>query len=60
LESRDVTSITLAVDPGKLRLASEAIKRFRRELAGLLETGQRTEVYHLNIQLIPITQGGGN
>jgi uncharacterized protein (TIGR02147 family) len=58
LEVRDITSITMAIDVGKIHEASDAIARFRREMAGLLENGKRTEVYHLNIQLIPINQGG--
>ena len=35
--------------------AKEKIAHFRREMAGLLEIGTKTEVYNLNIQLVPVS-----
>ena len=60
LELRDISSITLAIDTRKLAEAKLAIKKFRYEMAKLLETGSRTEVYHLNVQLVPVTGAGRN
>ena len=56
LEERDVTSMTMAIDPKKLPMAKALIREFRFKLAELLETGRRTEVYNLNLQLIPVTK----
>lgn len=56
IDERDITSMTMAIDPKKLPLAKELIRKFRFDLAALLETGKRTEVYNLNVQLIPVTK----
>lgn len=56
LEERDITSMTMAIDPKKIPLAKELIRKFRFDLAVLLETGKRTEVYNLNLQLVPVTK----
>jgi uncharacterized protein (TIGR02147 family) len=61
---RDVTSVTMAIDPAKLPAAKEMIRHFRRQLAKLLEDDEpnRTEVYQLNIQFLPLSKrtNGGN
>jgi plasmid maintenance system antidote protein VapI/DNA-binding MarR family transcriptional regulator len=56
IELRDISAVTMAVDLKKLPAAKQLIRQFRRQLAALLETGQRTEVYNLNIQLVPVTK----
>jgi uncharacterized protein (TIGR02147 family) len=60
--ARDITSITMAIDPAKLSIAKEMIRHFRRQLAELLEDEEshRTEVYQLNIQLMPLTNLDSN
>ena len=55
LAQRDVSSVTMAVDIARLPEACALIRAFRRDLAALLETGDRTEVYNLNIQLVPLS-----
>jgi hypothetical protein len=55
MPERDVTSVTVAVD-SNLPRAKSLIKKFRRQLAALLETGEPGEVYQLNVQLIPVTR----
>lgn len=55
LELRDVTSLTLAIDPRKLEEAKLHIRRFRKQMEKLLEKGRKTEVYRLNIQLLPLS-----
>lgn len=57
VEERDVTSITMAIDVSKREVAKKEIRRFRRRMARLLEEGNKTEVYQLNIQLIPLSRG---
>lgn len=59
LELRDVTSITMAIDPRRLPEAKERIRAFRRGLSEFLESGNRSEVYRLNIQLMPVTKKRG-
>lgn len=55
VDTRDFTSITMAIDPEKLSIAKEMIKSFRRKLCKFLESENRKEVYDLNIQLLPVT-----
>lgn len=57
VDQRDVTSSTLAGDPARVPHAKEMIRAFRRQLARFLEDGVRTEVFDLNVQLIPVTLG---
>ncbi len=54
---RDITSIIGAINPENLPKAKELILEFRRRLSTFLEHGKKTEVYQLNIQLIPLTKG---
>lgn len=56
ISERDFTSITMAIDPNKIELAKEKIKKFRRELSSVLEKGNPKEVYELSIQFFPLTQ----
>jgi uncharacterized protein (TIGR02147 family) len=55
IEKRDITSITLAIAPERIPLAKELIRRFRKKIAIHLQEGEKSEVYLLNIQLIPLT-----
>jgi transcriptional regulator with XRE-family HTH domain len=55
-EEKDITSITMAIDPKNLDQAREMIKQFRRDLCALAETGQQKQVYNLGIQLYPISK----
>lgn len=57
VEMRDITNITMAVNPKQLPEAKAIIGRFRRKLSKLLENGDsRTEVYTLAVQLFPLTK----
>lgn len=55
VKDRDITTMTMAIDKKKISEAKELIKNFRRSLCKLLESGDKNEVYNLNIQLIPLT-----
>jgi uncharacterized protein (TIGR02147 family) len=55
LELRDITSITMAIDLKKIAIAKKIIKEFRHKMADVLEVGNQTEVYNLNIQLVPVS-----
>ena len=52
---RDITSITFAVNKENIIEAKELIKEFRRKMASFLSKGPKTEVYNLNVQLVPMS-----
>lgn len=56
VDQRDVTSQTFAADPRKIAAAKAMIREFRRGLVHFLEGDNCTEVFDLNIQLLPITR----
>lgn len=56
LKERDITSITMAVDKSKLDEAKTMIKDFRRKLCAFLESGEKNEVYAMNIQLFQLSK----
>lgn len=60
VELRDITSITMAIDPDRLPEAKKKLRSLRRELCAHLEGGKKSEVYRLNIQLVPVTKRGKN
>ncbi|MEK7357423.1 MAG: TIGR02147 family protein [Bdellovibrionota bacterium] len=55
-DRKDITSITIAADSRKLKVAKEKIKKFRRELCAFLEDGESDSVFHLALQLYPVTE----
>jgi len=57
LDKREIVSITMAIDPKKLPVAKRMISRFLKKLSNVLEVSPQKEVYNLNIQLFPLTQG---
>jgi transcriptional regulator with XRE-family HTH domain len=54
-EQKDITSMTIAADSRKINEAKEKIKKFRRELCDFLEAGEGDSVFHLALQLYPVT-----
>ncbi|MEK7356098.1 MAG: TIGR02147 family protein [Bdellovibrionota bacterium] len=53
---KDITSMTMAIDPKNLDRAREMIKNFRRDLCVLLEEGAQSQVYNVGIQLYPLSK----
>ena len=53
---RDITSISMAMDPKKLPIAKEMIRQFRRTLCSFLESDKKEEIYYLTVQLFPVTR----
>jgi uncharacterized protein (TIGR02147 family) len=51
---RDFSSITFAIDPKLLPKAKEKIKKFRRSMNKFFESGEKTRVYEIAIQLFPL------
>ncbi|MBI2026763.1 MAG: TIGR02147 family protein [Deltaproteobacteria bacterium] len=54
IENRNITGMTMAVDPKKIPDAKQRIQKFSRELMQFLETGEKTKVYQLNVQLFEL------
>jgi hypothetical protein len=56
-ESREISSMTFAVDPAQMPLAADEIRKFRVYLMNLLgKKGNPREVYHLAVQFYPVTR----
>jgi uncharacterized protein (TIGR02147 family) len=55
-EEKDITSMTMAIDISNINKARELTRKYRREMCALLEDGEQTQVYHLGIQLYPISK----
>lgn len=53
---RDISGITLTLDPGRMDEAKAVIRDFRRKMASLVAESECTEVYQLNIQLFNLTE----
>lgn len=56
LELRDFGAIIMGADPERLDEARELIRRLRRELCSLLESGSPRAVYAFTMQLFPLTK----
>lgn len=54
-QSREISGITMAVNPDHIPLAKEKIKEFKKEISKILTEGSCTEVFQMNIQLFPLT-----
>jgi uncharacterized protein (TIGR02147 family) len=57
LETRDFSSMTMAIDPEKIPQAKDMIKKFRRTLSAFLESGDKKEVYRICMQMFPLSHG---
>ena len=53
---REFSFTTMAIDPKKIPEAKLMIRNFRRKLCEFLESGEKTEVYELCVQMFPRTQ----
>lgn len=53
---KDITSMTMSINPAKLPEARKLIQNFRRELCAFLEDGPRSRVYNLGVQLFPLSR----
>ena len=53
---RDITSIVLPINMANLPKAKEMARDFRRKVATLLEEGEKTEVYNICVQIVPVTR----
>lgn len=54
-EVRDFSSMTMAMDPARMTEAKKFIQKFRQKFSLMVEDGEASEVYGLNIQFFPLT-----
>jgi uncharacterized protein (TIGR02147 family) len=55
IDQRDFLGVTMAIDPSKIPLAKKLLREFVGTLCSTLETGEQTEVYRFNSQLLPLS-----
>lgn len=53
-EERHISGITMSVDPANWEKATAMIRDFRSQLCAMMESGDRSRVYHLGLQLFPL------
>ncbi|MBO9665999.1 MAG: TIGR02147 family protein [Bdellovibrio sp.] len=59
IETRNFSSMTMAIDPKHMDYAIERIRDFRRQLTAELEAkGAPQEVYNLTVQMYPVSSRG--
>lgn len=56
VDFRDLSGITIPIDPARIPEMKESIREFRRGFMERFSTGELTEVYNMNIQLVPLTK----
>ena len=56
IEIRCMTGMTMSADPKNLALAKKLIEECSRQISQLMQTGEPTSVYQLQISLYPLTQ----
>jgi uncharacterized protein (TIGR02147 family) len=57
---RDFSSIVMGVNLDKIEVVKKIIRKFRKEIAEVVQEGPMSEVYQMNIQLFPLTKLGNN
>jgi len=56
---RELSSITIAIDPKKMDEASKMMTKFKRRFARQLESGKQERVYTLSLQFFPLSKNNG-
>ena len=56
ISRRSFTAMTIATTPEKLLAARPRIARFRQQITKFLESGAKTEVYRVSIQIFPLSK----
>ena len=54
--SRDISGISMAINPARMAEAKLKIQRFRREMLDFMGTGECTELYRMNVQLFRLSK----
>ncbi|HBQ20446.1 MAG: hypothetical protein A2Z91_04970 [Deltaproteobacteria bacterium GWA2_38_16] len=56
-EEMEMGTMTLSIDPSKIKQAKKKMKEFRMEMAQYLTKGKRTHTYQLSTHLFKLTKG---
>lgn len=56
ISTKDITSVTIAINENKISEAKKEIAKFRKKMAEFLTEGEKTRVYNLGIHLIPLSK----
>lgn len=56
LDRREISSTTVATSPEKIAYAKVLMREFADTISHYLEDGPKTEVYNVNLQLVPVTK----
>src|SRR3989338_11665924 len=56
-EEMEMGTMTLSIDPSKIKQAKKKMKEFRMEMAQYLTKGKRTHTYKLSTHLFKLTKG---
>ena len=54
IEERNMSSMTMAIDPKKLPQAKQMIRDFNQFLCSFLESGEKKQVYNMSIAIFPL------
>jgi len=57
--ARDISGVSMAINPARITEAKVKIQRFRRELLEFMSTGPCTELYRMNVQLFRLNKKSG-
>ena len=53
---RDITTVTIAINPDELETARKIIRKFRADIAKALGKGEKSEVYMINVNVFPLSK----
>ena len=56
LSLRDITTVTIAINPDELETARKIIRKFRADIAKALGKGEKREVYMINVNVFPLSK----
>ena len=60
LPTRNMTGMSMAIDPEKMPLAKKMIQEFMADLCDFLEADNKKQVYQLSVNLFPLQKNGEN
>lgn len=59
MQERELSAITMAIDPKNLSEATQMITKFKRKFSRHMESGKQERVYTLSIQFFPLSKNNG-
>ena len=59
MQERELSAMTMAIDPKKMNEAAKMITKFKRKFLRHMESGKQERVYTLSIQFFPLSKTNG-